>query len=108
MIRFLHAAGKRITVTRYADKDTASRTATGTDGNNWKDQEESLRNEESIAESGRIFVRNLSYTVTEDDIEQLFNKFGKFCISFYAHVDKTRFQYAKNATHKLISKTVRG
>ncbi|XP_023713883.1 probable RNA-binding protein 19 isoform X2 [Cryptotermes secundus] len=69
-------AGRRIMVTRYIEKDTTSKAATGRDTNNWKDQEESLRNEECIAESGRIFVRNLAYTVTEDDVEQLFNKFG--------------------------------
>lgn len=69
-------AGKRIMVTKYVEKNTSSRTATEGDWSKWKDQEESLRNEETIAESGRIFVRNLAYTVTENDIEQLFNKFG--------------------------------
>ena len=32
--------------------------------------------EESVGESGRIFIRNLSYSITEDDIETLFKKFG--------------------------------
>lgn len=96
-------------VTRYIEKDTTSKTATERDRNNWKDQEESLRNEECIAESGRIFVRNLAYTVTEDDVEQLFNKFGEFCIIFYAHIDKPlNFQYTKKAFHNLNSKVVRG
>lgn len=44
----------------------------------WKKQEELLEKEESVAESGKIFVRNLSYTVTENDIEQLFVKYGMF------------------------------
>jgi len=65
-------------VTKYVAKNTSSKTATEWDWTKWKDQEESLRNEETIAESGRIFVRNLAYTVTEDDIEQLFSKFGEF------------------------------
>lgn len=43
----------------------------------WKNQEDSLKNEEDIAESGRIFFRNLAYTTTEDDIEKLFSKYGK-------------------------------
>lgn len=43
----------------------------------WKNQEDSLKNEESIAESGRIFLRNLSYTTQEADIEQLFGTYGK-------------------------------
>lgn len=42
----------------------------------WKKQEEALKNEESIAESGRIFIRNLTYTITEDDIKKLFEKYG--------------------------------
>lgn len=76
----MYTAGKRIMVTKYVAKNTASKTATEWDWNKWKDQEESLRNEETIAESGRIFVRNLAYTVTEDDIEQLFSKFGEFSL----------------------------
>ena len=33
-------------------------------------------NEESIADSGRLFLRNLSYTIMEEDLTQLFEKFG--------------------------------
>ncbi|CAH1403451.1 unnamed protein product [Nezara viridula] len=42
----------------------------------WKKQEESLKNEESIAESGRVFVRNLPYSVKEEELESLFSTFG--------------------------------
>lgn len=42
----------------------------------WKTQEEALKNEETIAESGRMFLRNLLYTTTEDDIRKLFEKYG--------------------------------
>ncbi|XP_021914789.1 probable RNA-binding protein 19 isoform X2 [Zootermopsis nevadensis] len=69
-------AGKRIMVTKYVEKDTISKTVTGRDSSKWKNQEENLKNEETIAESGRIFVRNLAYTISEDNIEQLFSKFG--------------------------------
>lgn len=31
---------------------------------------------EPIAESGRLFIRNLSYSITEDDLTQLFEKYG--------------------------------
>jgi multiple RNA-binding domain-containing protein 1 len=31
---------------------------------------------EMIAESGRLFVRNLSYAVTEEDLEKLFSQYG--------------------------------
>lgn len=43
----------------------------------WKSQEEALKSEEDIAESGRIFVRNLAYTTTEKDLEDLFSSYGK-------------------------------
>ncbi|XP_036318086.1 probable RNA-binding protein 19 [Rhagoletis pomonella] len=42
----------------------------------WAQQEQSVRNEEGIAESGRIFFRNLAYTVAEDELQKLFEKFG--------------------------------
>lgn len=43
----------------------------------WKKQSDALANEETIAESGRMFLRNLSYTTTEDDVTKLFEKYGK-------------------------------
>lgn len=42
----------------------------------WTKQEESLKNEETIAESGCIFVRNLAYTTSETDLEPLFSSYG--------------------------------
>lgn len=42
----------------------------------WKIQEASLSNEEDISESGRIFFRNLAYTITDDDLQKLFEQFG--------------------------------
>lgn len=48
----------------------------------WKDQEEALLQEESIAESGGIFVRNLTYTVTEEELSQHFSAIGKYCTTF--------------------------
>lgn len=49
----------------------------------WKDQEEALLQEESIAESGSIFVRNLTYTVTEEELSQHFSAIGKYKYNIY-------------------------
>jgi len=43
----------------------------------WVKQEEALKHEETIAESGRIFARNLPYTTTEEELTELFSKYGK-------------------------------
>jgi len=42
----------------------------------WKEQEAALAETETVGESGRIFVRNLSYATTEEDLEKLFSDFG--------------------------------
>ncbi|XP_012255144.2 probable RNA-binding protein 19 [Athalia rosae] len=71
--------GKRLLVSSYEAKEVAekSNVASNKLGNaRWKEQEEALQSEESIAESGRMFVRNLAYTTTEADIQALFEKFG--------------------------------
>lgn len=49
----------------------------------WKRQEESLHSEESIAESGRIFVRNLPYTSTEEELQSIFEKYGNVLMCSY-------------------------
>lgn len=50
---------------------------TNSSNEKWQEQEAKLKNEETVAESGRIFIRNLPYVVSEDDIKELFEKFGK-------------------------------
>ncbi|XP_027196335.2 putative RNA-binding protein 19 [Dermatophagoides pteronyssinus] len=40
------------------------------------DEQQKKEQPEPISESGRIFIRNLSYTCTEDDLRELFEKFG--------------------------------
>ncbi|XP_029042340.2 probable RNA-binding protein 19 [Osmia bicornis bicornis] len=70
--------GKQIFVTKYEKiekNDDKERNENNSDIR-WKKQEEALKNEESVAESGRMFIRNLSYTITEDDIRKLFEKYG--------------------------------
>ncbi|XP_034831745.1 LOW QUALITY PROTEIN: probable RNA-binding protein 19 [Maniola hyperantus] len=43
--------------------------------NSWKNRERE-NNEESVGESGSIFVRNLAYVVSEEELTQLFEKYG--------------------------------
>ncbi|KAL1451949.1 hypothetical protein WDU94_006274, partial [Cyamophila willieti] len=79
---------KQLNIYKYSrDNSALYNNQTNNDSNNnsnqddskekqWKLQEDSVKNAEDIAESGRIFVRNLSYTVTEDDLNKLFEKYG--------------------------------
>ncbi|XP_063225906.1 probable RNA-binding protein 19 [Bacillus rossius redtenbacheri] len=69
-------AGKRISVIKLASSEENSENTLEGKESTWKKQEEGLKNEETIAESGRIFVRNLAFTVTEDDLTQHFSKYG--------------------------------
>ncbi|KAK5639978.1 hypothetical protein RI129_010789 [Pyrocoelia pectoralis] len=69
--------GKQVSVTTYKLPQTELNIKSDDPKRSkWKSQEEALKNEEDVAESGRIFVRNLSYTCTEDDIQELFAKYG--------------------------------
>ncbi|XP_077267436.1 putative RNA-binding protein 19 [Temnothorax americanus] len=70
--------GKQIFVSKYEQKEAVESNKDSSNKTNikWKKQEEALKDEESIAESGRMFIRNLTYTTTEDDIRKLFEKYG--------------------------------
>ncbi|CAH1966721.1 unnamed protein product [Acanthoscelides obtectus] len=81
--------GKRVSVVKYEHNDNVDDSAKDNKvKNKWKNQEESLQNEEDIAESGKIFFRNLAYTTTEDDLEKLFSKYGPLA-EISVPVDKT-------------------
>lgn len=57
----------------FQDKSSVEKTTKEkTFGRELQDDEE----EEDVAESGRLFVRNLPYTCTEDDLKELFTKHG--------------------------------
>ena len=65
---------------------------------------------ESLLEHGRLFVRNLSYTVTESDIESLFTQYGPLSET-YLPIDATThtpigfgfvtFMFSENACQAL-------
>lgn len=42
----------------------------------WQQQAEQLEGEEAICESGKLFFRNLAYSVKEEDLQEVFEKFG--------------------------------
>lgn len=70
--------GHRILITRHqvkGDKEDNSKTKAKNDDKEPKWKKAQLPSE-GIEETGRIYVRNLSYTCTEDDLRQLFDKFG--------------------------------
>ncbi|XP_011500758.1 PREDICTED: probable RNA-binding protein 19 [Ceratosolen solmsi marchali] len=68
--------GKRLCVSKYERIEDVKKDVTKSSNLRWKQQEETLKSEESVAESGRIFLRNLTYTMNETDIKNLFEKYG--------------------------------
>lgn len=42
----------------------------------WQRRKKDDEEEEDLSESGRLFVRNLPYTSTEEELEQIFSKYG--------------------------------
>ncbi|KPM05104.1 RNA-binding protein 19-like protein [Sarcoptes scabiei] len=72
--------GHRIEIKRFKDsnKNAGKESISSKCGSSDTKKFESKNGEipEPIIESGRIYVRNLSYTCTEDDLRVLFEKFG--------------------------------
>lgn len=71
--------GKQIQVYDFTDKNVlpdADAKAIQKENPRWQDQSEQLENEEAICESGKLFYRNLAYTVKEEDLQTLFEKYG--------------------------------
>uniref|UniRef100_A0A1I8NPN5 RRM domain-containing protein n=1 Tax=Stomoxys calcitrans TaxID=35570 RepID=A0A1I8NPN5_STOCA len=66
----------KITKAKQNDKPEEQNSSPDKKPAKWQNQEASLTNEEDISESGRIFFRNLAYTVTEDDLQKLFEEYG--------------------------------
>jgi multiple RNA-binding domain-containing protein 1 len=74
----------QVLVVRYVSKLPAAEPEETVPGaGRWAAQEAALAGTETVGESGRIFVRNLSYATTEADIEELFGKFGPLTESRY-------------------------
>lgn len=79
-------SGKQVTLIDFTEKNKeaalhkenpdAAKQEKSVKNSKWAKQEDALKNEEDICESGRIFFRNLSYTVNEEQLQELFEKYG--------------------------------
>ncbi|XP_075977472.1 putative RNA-binding protein 19 [Anticarsia gemmatalis] len=70
----LFLGNHRVHVNKYEDK--AKQAAEEEEQNTKQKREEKTNNEETIGESGSIFVRNLPYVVAEEEVTNLFEKYG--------------------------------
>ncbi|XP_037514076.1 LOW QUALITY PROTEIN: probable RNA-binding protein 19 [Rhipicephalus sanguineus] len=61
-------AGHRLDVTKYAKQVVPEK--------KWRQFEDLGNPQDTLADTGRIFIRNLSYTITEEELEELFKKYG--------------------------------
>lgn len=71
--------GKQIQVCEFTEQNYHPQSDNKTEQKanpRWQQQEEQLIGEEGIVESGKLFFRNLAYSVKEDDLQALFEKFG--------------------------------
>lgn len=68
--------GKQVHVYEFTNKIEEEICKKNVKNSRWQEQEEKLRSEENICDSGKLFFRNLPYTATEDDVQKLFEKFG--------------------------------
>lgn len=71
--------GKQVHVYDFTDKNFSADpegTLNQRQNPRWQQQQDQLKREEDICDSGKLFFRNLAYTVSEDDVQKLFEKYG--------------------------------
>lgn len=71
--------GKQIEVYDFSSKNqlpSSDSEKTKKPNNKWEGQKQSLEGEESVCESGKLFFRNLAYTISEADLQKVFEPFG--------------------------------
>lgn len=74
----LHLDGKRVLLYPMKSETQKLEENNPLQGKNsdWEKQTDSLLHEEGIAESGRIFIRNLPFITTEEELQTIFEKYG--------------------------------
>ena len=79
---FLTTDGVRVRIYKHEDKEEMTNKPGITP---WSAAEERLKAAEPVAESGTIFIRNLWFSATEDDLEALLKQYGKYtcCLLSY-------------------------
>ena len=64
-------------IVKYEKSSSNSDNSSQENNTPWSTKEEALKQAEPVAESGKLFVRNLWYSVTEELLQELFQTYGK-------------------------------
>lgn len=102
--------GKQIHVYEFThqkeDSETKEASTSIKSNPRWQEQEDKLKGEEPICDSGKLFFRNLPYNVTEDDVQKAFEKYGSI-VEVNVPIDPTSrkikvifFDFCKNQSNK--------
>ncbi|KAK8394725.1 hypothetical protein O3P69_005895 [Scylla paramamosain] len=69
--------GVRVHIVKHEKPSGNGDTSNQNTNTPWTAKEEALKQAEPVAESGKLFVRNLWYSVTEELLQELFQKYGE-------------------------------
>lgn len=82
--------GKQVDVHVYKGSETAVKFGEGSAQPNTPAKKPYHEIKESVADSGRLFIRNLPYTCKSEDLEDLFKGYGKLSEVYLPIDDKTK------------------
>lgn len=96
--------GKQLHIYEFTHQKEESEVKSSKINSRWQEQEEKLKGEEDICESGKLFFRNLPYTVTEDDVQTVFEKYGSV-VEVNVPIDPTTRKLKVNLSNSLWTST---